>query len=267
MPGPASVDLSGFAELRAILRIRPFRRLWLVLSLTSLADWLGLLATSIFAAEQVSGPAAKGFAFGAVIAVRLLPAMILGPVAGVIADRWDRRFTMVVCDVARFVLFASIPTVALVTRHAAITIGWAAVATFLIEAVGMVWAPAKEASVPNLLPRPRLEKANQISLATTYGITPVLAALLLAGATTVLASVFNPDPRSWATPTNIALYFNALSRLATALVVLFGIKEISGRVGRRVADEQPSVLREFVHGWSYVGKTPLVRGLVFGMLG
>jgi len=267
MPGPAAVDLSGFAELRAILRIRPFRRLWLVLGLTSLADWLGLLATSIFAAEQVSGPAAKGFAFGAVIAVRLLPAMILGPVAGVIADRWDRRFTMVVCDVARFMLFASIPTVALVTRNAAIIIGWAAVATFLIEAVGMVWAPAKEASVPNLLPRPRLEKANQISLATTYGITPVLAALLLAAATTVLASVFDPGPRSWATPTNIALYFNALTRLATALVVLFGIKEISGRVGRRVAEEQASVLREFVHGWSYVGKTPLVRGLVFGMLG
>ncbi|MFS8478435.1 MAG: dTMP kinase [Micromonosporaceae bacterium] len=239
-----------------------------MLGLTSLADWLGLLATSIFAAEQVTGAAAKGFAFGAVIAVRLLPALILGPVAGVIADRWDRRFTMVVCDGARFLLFASIPTVALLTTDAAIVVGWAAVATFLIEAVSMVWAPAKEASVPNLLPRPRLEKANQISLATTYGITPVLAALLLAALTTVLASLVKPAPGSPATPTNVALYFNAFTRLATALVVLFGIKEISGRIARRAAKEhQPSVLREFVHGWSYVGRTALVRGLVFGMLG
>ena len=56
----SQVDLSGTAELRAILRIRPFRRLWLVLGLSSLGDWLGLLATSTFAADHVSGSAAKG---------------------------------------------------------------------------------------------------------------------------------------------------------------------------------------------------------------
>jgi len=262
------VDLSGFAELRAILRIRPFRRLWLVLGLTSLGDWLGLLATSIFAAEQVTGAALKGLAFGSVIAVRLLPALILGPIAGVIADRFDRRFTMVACDIARFLLFASIPTVGLLISDPKIVIGWAAVATFFIEAVSMVWGPAKEAAVPNLLPRPRLEKANQVSLATTYGITPVLAALALAGATTALTSVFHPAPGSWATPTTIALYFNALTRLVCALVVLFGIREISGRDTNPDDDEdRRSLLREFIHGWAFVGRTPLVRGLVLGMLG
>ena len=48
----------------------------------------------------------------------------------------------------------------------------------------MVWMPAKDAAVPNLLPAGRLETANQLTLATTYGITPVAAALLLAGLTT-----------------------------------------------------------------------------------
>ncbi len=107
------VDLSGVSALRAVLRIRPFRRLWLVLGVASLGDWLGLLATSIFASAQVSGDTAKGLAFGGVIAVRLLPALVLGPVAGVFADRFDRRYTMVICDLLRFVLFASIPLVAL----------------------------------------------------------------------------------------------------------------------------------------------------------
>src|SRR5215467_1257232 len=107
----APAALSGSAALKALMQIRAFRRLWAVLGLSSLGDWLGLLATSIFAAQQVSGSAAKGAAFGGVIAVRMLPALILGPVAGVVADRWDRRYTMVVCDVARFFLFASIPTV------------------------------------------------------------------------------------------------------------------------------------------------------------
>jgi dTMP kinase len=142
-PSPASqVDLSGVAELKAILRIRPFRRLWAVLGLSSLGDWLGLLATSTFAADHVSGSAAKGAAFGSVIAVRLLPALVLGPLAGVLADRFDRRYTMVVCDLTRFVLFASIPAAGLVTHDPKLIVGWAAIATFVIETVAMLWMPA-----------------------------------------------------------------------------------------------------------------------------
>jgi dTMP kinase len=260
------VDLTGFAELWALLRIRAFRRLWVVLGISSLGDWLGLLATSTFAANQVSSSAAKGLAFGSVIAVRLLPALVLGPLAGVIADRWDRRYTMVICDLIRFVLFASIPTVGLATGNAALVVGWAAVATFIIETVGMAWAPAKDASVPNLIPKARLEIANQLTLATTYGITPVLAALGLSGLTRAVEEM-HPSLKGWITPTNIALWFNALTFLATALVVLFGIKEISGRAVGRPHEQKPGLLREFWHGWAYVGKTPLVRGLVLGMLG
>jgi dTMP kinase len=259
------VDLSGTAELRAILRIRPFRRLWAVLGLSSLGDWLGLLATSTFAAEQVSGSAAKGVAFGSVIAVRLLPALVLGPIAGVLADRFDRRYTMVVCDLIRFLFFASIPAAALVLSSATLVVGWAATATFIIESVAMLWVPAKEASVPNLLPRARLETANQLTLATTYGITPVAAALMLAGLTTAM-TVLVPRTVNGAGPTDIALYFNALTFLATALTVFFGIPEISGR-SAAVAERRSSVFREFVQGWAFVGHTPLVRGLVLGILG
>src|SRR5262245_2895481 len=145
---PGEVVLSGFAELKATLSIRPFRRLWIVLGVASLGDWLGLLATSLFAAQQVSNTAAKGAAFGGVIAIRLLPAVLLGPIAGVVADRFDRRYTMVICDLARFVLFASMPVAALVISNSAAVIGWIAIATFIIEAITMVWLPAKDASVP-----------------------------------------------------------------------------------------------------------------------
>jgi dTMP kinase len=260
----ARSDPTGFAALRSILRIRPFRRLWLVLGVASLGDWLGLLATSIFAQQQVSGATAKGVAFGGVIAVRLLPALLLGPIAGVLADRFDRRYTMVVCDLVRFVLFASIPLSALVLDNAAQIVGWTAIATFLVEAVTMAWLPAKDASVPNLLPKGRLETANQLTLATTYGITPVAAALLLALLTSGLSGVYARTDATFLEPTTFSLYFLAFTRLATAFVVFFGIKEISGHNGHRA--KPPGVLREFVDGWSYVGKTPLVRGLVLGIL-
>src|SRR6185295_5057558 len=106
----------------------------------------------------------------------LLPALVFGAIAGVFADRFDRRYTMVVCDLLRFVFFLTIPLASLVSDNPALVVGWAAVATFAIESVSMMWTPAKEAAVPNLIPRARLETANQISLATTYGVTPVAAA-------------------------------------------------------------------------------------------
>ncbi len=259
-------DLSGFNAVKAALQVRAFRRLWAVLGLSSLGDWLGLLATSTFASQQVSGSAAKGFAFGSVIAVRMLPALILGPVAGVVADRWDRRYTMVICDVSRFWLFASIPTLSLITTDSRLVVGWAAVATFIIETIQMIWAPAKESSVPNLLPRGRLEGANQLTLATTYGIAPIAAVAVLAIITWLARGAHVSTPSSPVIGTHIALYFNALTFLATALVVFFGIKEISGRAVQRPA-KKPSLLREFITGWKYVASTRLVRGLVLGILG
>lgn len=258
------VDLSGFKALRSVLRIRPFRRLWLVLSVASLGDWLGLLATSIFAAAQVEGELAQGLAFGGVIAVRLLPALVLGPVAGVLADRFDRRYTMAICDLLRFVLFASIPLIALSGAAGGVTVGWAAIATFLIETITLIWIPAKEAAVPNLIPRARLELSNQLSLITTYGVTPVLAAIIM-GILDRAVRVAVPVPPTWADPAQLALYFNALSRLATAVVVFYGIKEISGRDGRH--ERSQSVFRQFADGWKFIGRSPLVRGLVLGIFG
>ncbi|WP_085066337.1 dTMP kinase [Catenuloplanes japonicus] len=253
--------------LRSVMRIRPFRRLWIVLAFASLGDWLGLLATAIFASAQVTGSAAKGLVFGSTIAVRLLPALVLGPVAGVLADRFDRRLTMVVCDILRFLLFLSIPVTALIVDNAGVIVTWAAIATFLIESITLIWIPAKEAAVPNLIPRARLEISNQLSLITTYGITPVIAALSLSGLDAFVRSGIVPPPPSWGEPAQVALYFNAFTRLAIAIVVFFGIKEISGRADRREGVREQGMFGQFVDGWKYVGKTPMVRGLVLGILG
>ncbi|SCG46502.1 thymidylate kinase [Micromonospora inositola] len=260
-------DRSAAAAIRSVLRIRPFRRLWIVLGVASFGDWLGLLATSVFAAAQVSGSTAQGAAFGGVIAVRLLPALVLGPVAGVFADRFDRRWTMVICDVLRFVLFASIPLYALTGASGGLVVTWAAIATFLIETITLLWIPAKEAAVPNLIPRARLETANQLTLITTYGLTPVAAAVGLAVLDRSVRGLAGGEMPNWAEPAQLALWFNAFSRLATALVVALGIKEIS----RSQADEreraEQSIFRQFTEGWRYIGQTPLVRGLVLGIFG
>lgn len=256
MKGIAGDHGRGGAHIAAALHSRPFRRLWLVLSLSSLGDWLGLLATSSFAAGEVTGATAKGAAFGGVIAVRLLPALVLGPWAGVLADRLDRRHTMALCDALRGVLFVSIPVVGVASGDAAVAVGWTVTATLVIEAVGMVWAPAKDAAVPNLLPAGALEAANQLSLATTYGLAPVLAALFMAA----LHGLAGAGTSGWAGATGLALYFNAGTFFANALVVLFGIPQISR--GHRAGPSGRTLPQALAEGWHYVWRSPSVRVVV-----
>ncbi len=238
--------------------MRDFRRLWLVMSFSSFGDWLGLLATTALAAELADGYAAANFALGGVLVVRLLPAVIFGPLAGAFADRFDRRKLMVVADLCRFALFLSIPLVG--------ALWWLFVATFLVECGSLFWIPAKEASVPNLIRKDQLEEANQVSLVTTYGITPVAAALVfsvLALLTRLLADRFEFFVGN---RVDLALYINALTFLVSALTVRT-IHRISGRpVGTGGAPTQ-GVLRLVVEGWRFVGHTPLVRGLIIGILG
>lgn len=242
------------ATVAAVLRIRPFRRLWLVLAVSSAGDWLGLLATSTFAAARFSGPVAQGAAFGGVMAVRLLPALLLGPVAGVAADRFDRRHTMIGCDLGRFLLFASIPTVGLLMADPGVVVAWAAAATFGIEALAMVWSPARDAAVPTLVQPGHLEAANRLSLATTYGVTPVVSAL-------VMAALYGLTAPAGAV--TVALYLNAATFLVNAGVLAVGVRELSGR-GRHPA--HAGIRRELGEAWGYVRRTPSVRGTVAGIL-
>src|SRR3978361_1223388 len=98
-------------DLRGVLAIKPFRRLWIALGFSSLGDWLGLLATPALAKQLSHSLSSQSYAIGGVLVVRLLPAVLFGPLAGAFADRFDRRLTMVVCDIMRFGLFVSIPIV------------------------------------------------------------------------------------------------------------------------------------------------------------
>src|SRR4051812_28046295 len=111
--------------------------------------------------QLADGYAARNYAIAGVLFFRVLPAVVIGPLAGYVADRLDRKTTLVWGDYLRGALFLSIPFVG--------TLWWVFVVTLLVECISLVWGPAKDATVPNLVPRHLLEPANQLSLATTYG--------------------------------------------------------------------------------------------------
>lgn len=229
---------------------RGFRRLALALVLSSFGDWLGFLATTALATQLVTGFDAKSFAVGGVLAFRLLPAVALAPVVGVIADRFDRRTTMVVSDLLRFGLFLSMPLVG--------TLPWLLVSTALVELVSLVWIPAKEASVPTLA-KDRLESANQVSLFATYGSAPLAAVVF---GVLGLLSV-----RTGQSAASVALYVNAGTFLFAAGQV-FRIREIPTREQVRSQTElTPGLIASIREGLRFAGTSDLIRGLLVGMLG
>ena len=228
--------------------------------MSSLGDWLGFVATTALAQELVSpDDYSRGlYAIAGVIAVRLTPALFIGPVAGAWGDRFNRRYTMVIADVLRFALYASIPIV-----H---TLWWLLVASFLIESLSLFWIPAKEASVPNLVPASHLESANRISLITTYGSAAVASTLfaLIDEVNHVLGAAF---PHFRSNPVDLALYFDAATFLLSAATV-FTLRTISSpRPAQGDAAERVSTWRSIVDGWQFIAGSRWLRGLLVGVLG
>jgi dTMP kinase len=224
---------------------------------SSLGDWLGLLATTALA-QQLSGGsyATANFAIAGVFIARLLPAVFLGPIAGVIADRFDRRRLMVSVDVMRAGLYISIPIV-----H---TYFWLYTAMILVECLTLFWSPAKEASVPNLVPRDKLENANQVSLLAAYGTAPI-AAILFSLLTLLSGAIAAISPLLPSNSVDIALYINALSFLFAAWTIR-GLKEIpKGSASKSNKDE--NVGQSLIQGWKSVSESKIIRGLIIGMVG
>src|SRR5258708_27587449 len=74
----------------SVLSIKPFRRLWIATSLSSLGDWLSLLALSTLAyslTRRHLHATAGTIAVGGVWISSLLPYLLFGPLAGAGADR------------------------------------------------------------------------------------------------------------------------------------------------------------------------------------
>jgi dTMP kinase len=223
---------------------------------SSLGDWLGLLATTALAQQLSGGDYAKAnFAIAGVFIARLLPAVFLGPIAGVIADKLDRRKLMVNCDILRTGLYISIPIF-----H---NYFWLYTAMILVECITLFWSPAKEASVPNLVPRDKLENANQVSLLAAYGTAPVAAAIFtfLSLFTSAINAAFSLN----VTAVDLALYANALS-FAFAAFTVWGLREIPKGAAAKHAAET-SILKALHEGWKAVSGSKLIRGLIVGMVG
>ena len=250
----------------SVLSIRAFRRLWIATSLSSLGDWLSLVALSTLASDLAGkGVAAQGAAVGGVWLTSLLPALLLGPLAGAVADRLDRRLNMIVGDVLRAALYLSL--VLNLSLGFANDLTWMYTVQFLASCASLFWTPAKDASVPNLVPPDKLEQANQYSLLGTFGPAPVAGLFfgLLAVVSGHLGAVWPYFASTNQGQVKLALYFNAATFIVSAITIYL-LREIPKRqLSEHIS--APSVAKTIWEGWRFIGRTEVVRGIVIGMIG
>lgn len=246
-------DTSAYRQL---LRSRNYR-LWFSATLaSSLGDWMGFVALQILVAslfEAGSRPAL--FALGGVMLARLAPSLLVGPIAGVLADRYDRRDLVVFTDVARCVLFAALAFSRDLTAIFALA--------FVVECLSLLFAAAKDASLPAVVDRSELTEANQLNLLATYGTLPlgaVAATAMLPVAALLQRAGLGIDPA------RVVLLVDAATYLASA--VLMGRLALpKRRPGHAEADERPGFTAELREGLAFIRDFPLIRALITGVVG
>lgn len=216
--------------------MRTFLRIWAGQSASMIGSGLTSFALGIWV-YQATGSATL-FTLAALVGV--LPGLVVSPVAGVIADRWDRRRVMLACDVGGGALTLAAALLFLAGRiqvwQVCTIIGCTAV-------LGALHGPAWTAATTVLVPPEQLGRANGL-LQTTRAIAQV-AAPALAGGLVVAIGVYG------------VLLIDAVSFLLS-VTSLLGVR-IPAPPAAAGAGKRGSLVGEALEGWVYVGRR---RGFV-----
>ncbi len=166
--------------------------------ISNFGDWLNNMALVALVYKKSPGSAIE---LAKLLFFIIIPVFIIGPIAGVYVDRWDRKRVMIIADVWRGLLVLLIPFFILrFTNFIPVYI-----LVFLIFSLTRFFLPSKMAIIPDVVPRNMLLIANTLS-DTTRMITAFLA-LGIAGIIVDKIGAIN------------SLYINAASYFISALFI------------------------------------------------
>jgi MFS family permease len=225
-----------------------FRRLWTGQVVSEIGDWLNSIAV-LALTIQLAGPGQQGTAVAFYAIARHLPLFIFGPLAGVLADRLDRRHVMIAADCARAFLALGF---VLATRLQSLPVIYIVGASLF--AVSAFFNAAKRATIPNLV-----RGADELLTANSLSASTTAATLALGSALGGIISTF--------VGRDIVFILNA----ATFIISAEMIRRIHGSTrARRVTSETSgkgmlAVLRaafvDFREGLAYVRRTHVLSAL------
>lgn len=198
------------ASLRAPLRHRSYRVLLGASTISQSGDWLYNVALAVYVFDRTGS---AGWVAAATV-LRLVPYVVLAPIGGLVADRFDRRSVMIWSDVAQALSMAALAAVAAFGGPVLAVI----LLAFTTTAFGTAYLPAMMAVTPELVGEDDLAAANALNTLVdnlTVVVGPAVGAAVLA-----------------LTSPTTAFALNALS---------FGVPAILLAIGLRRLDRPPIV--------------------------
>lgn len=151
---------------------RQFFRFWFAQLISQFGDRVHQMALVGLIAQRAPG---SSFELAKLLAFTIIPVFVIGPIAGVMVDRWDRKATLIVCDIVRGVLVLAIALWAMDLKDL-----WPLyILVFLIFTFSRFHVPAKLSLIPEMVETPHLHMAN--SLITMTGMIAFVGGVVCGG--------------------------------------------------------------------------------------
>ena len=219
----------------SLVRSNPhFRNLWFGQIISLLGDWFNLIASAALI-SQLTG---SGLAIGGLFVVRMLAPFLISPLAGVVADRYNRKHILIASDLLRAVV-----VLAMLLVRSPGDVWLLYVLTAIQLALGGIFFPTRNAILPDIVKKSELGTANTLS-SVTWSVMLALGAALGG----LVAGGWGLRP---------AFVIDSLTFLISALF-LRRILYIRPPSTPKVGQAPGSALRELVEGLKYLGNTPAV---------
>ncbi|MDP3046925.1 MAG: MFS transporter, partial [Chloroflexota bacterium] len=220
----------------AVFRHRNFTLMWTGQLVETIGCALTSLAASILVYRETGGSA---LSVGLMLMATTAPGLLVGLLAGVFVDRYDRRRIMIIADVLRAGLVLLIPFLAFQN------VAWLYLIVMLTSTVGQFFDPAWESVLPEAAPDEELAAANSLMAISTFGSTAIGFA-----ASGLIAASY---------PIEYAFYLNAFAYLFSAGCIAFiKVRQLERSDKTTVA----VVFRNLKSGIDYLLKTPVLRSVL-----
>ena len=224
--------------MNAVLRNRQFLSLFVGRLISSLGDWILDVTLPVWM-YQLTG---SGLALSVVVILQTLPQILLSPVAGLVADRVDRRLLVVVLNV----LFAlSTASLIFVNDNTGVPLIYAVATANAI--LGAFLAPAQSALIPMIVPQEDRQSAN--SLFGLVGAVIMIVGPLVGG---ILFAVSGPV-------TTVSIDVATFLVAAVAVFLIGSLPEQTVTSDKAVEGKWDQI----IGGWRVAWQEPTLRTLLY----
>ncbi len=237
-----------YAYIQLLRRNPAYARLWMAQAVSLLGDWFSTIALLGLVARYSDG---SGVAVSALLVARFLPPLIVGPFAGVLVDRLNRKRLLIVSDSVRVVIVLMF---LLVTDASHLWLIY--ILTVLQFSLSALFEPARSAILPSLVQPDDLVKANFLGSATWSVMLAAGAAL--GGA---VSSLFG---------TSTALVIDASSFVLSALFIAsiqMGTRDDTSSITDKPSTSDLNSQLSFMDGLRYIAKRPATAATLLIKLG